>query len=30
MKINQYQVIASGKVIETVDEVLGTILDEKS
>jgi flagellar basal body rod protein FlgG len=29
MKMNQYQVIASGKVIETVDQMLGTLLDEK-
>ena len=30
MKMNQYQVLASGKVIETVDEMLGSLLDEKS
>ena len=30
MKLNQYQVLASGKVIETVDEMLGTMLDEKT
>ena len=29
MKINQYQVLASGKVIETVDETLGALLNEK-
>ena len=29
MKMNQYQVLASGKVIETVDEILGSLLDEK-
>jgi len=30
MKVNQYQVVASGKVIETVDEMLGSLLDEKT
>ncbi|MCU7837387.1 MAG: hypothetical protein KZQ83_19375 [gamma proteobacterium symbiont of Taylorina sp.] len=30
MKMNQYQVLASGKVIETVDEILGSMLDEKT
>lgn len=30
MKMNQYQVLASGKVIETVDEILGTMLDKKT
>ena len=29
MKINKYQVLASGKVIETVDETLGALLNEK-
>lgn len=29
MKMNQYQVLASGKVVETVDEMLGSLLDEK-
>ncbi len=29
MKMNQYQVLASGKVIEAVDEILGSLLDEK-
>ena len=30
MKMNKYQVLASGKVIETVDEILGSLLDEKA
>ncbi|MCK5649284.1 MAG: hypothetical protein KAI22_10425 [Gammaproteobacteria bacterium] len=30
MKMNKYQVLASGKVIETVDETLGSLLDEKA
>ncbi|MCU7801505.1 MAG: hypothetical protein KZQ70_15575, partial [gamma proteobacterium symbiont of Lucinoma myriamae] len=30
MKMNQYQVLASGKVVETVDEILGTLLDKKT
>lgn len=30
MKMNQYQVLASGKVVETVDEILGSFLDEKT
>jgi hypothetical protein len=30
MKMNQYQVLASGKVVETVDEILGSLLDEKA
>ncbi|MDX2503144.1 MAG: hypothetical protein QNL62_01515 [Gammaproteobacteria bacterium] len=30
MKMNQYQVQASGKVVETVDEILGSLLDEKT
>lgn len=30
MKMNSYQVLASSKVIETVDEVLGSLLDEKA
>ena len=30
MKMNQYQVLASGKVIETVDEILGATLDEET
>lgn len=30
MKMNQYQVLASGKVIETVDEILGSMLDEET
>lgn len=30
LKINQYQVQASGKVIETVDKMLGILLDEKA
>ncbi len=29
MKMNSYQVQASGKVIETVDQILGALLDEK-
>ncbi len=29
MKVNKYQVLASGKVIETVDNVLGTLLNKK-
>ncbi len=29
MKMNKYQVLASGKVIETVDEMLGALLNEK-
>ncbi len=29
MKVNKYQVLASGKVIETVDETLGALLNEK-
>jgi len=30
MKMNSYQVLASSKVVETVDEVLGSLLDEKA
>lgn len=30
MKMNKYQVLASGKVIETVDRMLGSLLDEKA
>lgn len=30
MKMNQYQILASGKVVETVDEILGSLLDAKS
>ena len=30
MKMNKYQVLASGKVVETVDEMLGSLLDEKA
>lgn len=30
MKMNQYQVLASGKVVETVDEILGSLLNEKA
>ena len=30
MKMNQYQVMASGKVIETADEMLGFLLDEET
>lgn len=30
MKMNKYQVLASGKVVETVDEMLGSLLDEKT
>ena len=30
MKMNEYQVLASGKVIEAVDEMLGSLLDEKA
>lgn len=30
MKMNKYQVLASGKVVETVDEILGSLLDEKA
>ena len=30
MKMNKYQVLASGKVIEAADEILGTLLDEKA
>ncbi len=29
MKMNKYQVLASGKVIETADELLGSLLDKK-
>lgn len=29
MKMNKYQVLASGKVIETVDEIVGSLLNEK-
>ena len=29
MKMNKYQVLASGKVIETTDEMLGALLNEK-
>jgi len=28
MKMNKYQVLTSGKVIQTVDEMLGSLLDE--
>ncbi|MCW8932530.1 MAG: flagellar biosynthesis protein FlgE [Gammaproteobacteria bacterium] len=30
MKVNKYQVLASGKVVETVDEMLGSLLDVKA
>ncbi|MCN4144467.1 MAG: hypothetical protein LC437_05185 [Thiohalomonas sp.] len=30
MKMNQYQVLASGKVIETVDEILGSLFRQKN
>jgi hydroxymethylpyrimidine/phosphomethylpyrimidine kinase len=30
MKMNKYQMLASGKVVETVDEMLGSLLDEKT
>ena len=30
MKVNTYQVQASGKVVEAVDEMLGFLLDEKA
>lgn len=30
MKMNKNQVLTSGKVLETVDEMLGTLLDEKA
>ena len=30
MKMNKYQVLASGKVVETYDEILGFLLDEKA
>lgn len=30
MKMHKYQVITSGKIIETFDEVLGSLLDEKA
>ncbi len=30
MKMNKYQVLASGKVIEAADEILGSLLDEKA
>ena len=30
MKMNKYQVLMSGKVVETVDEMLGSLLDEKA
>lgn len=30
MKMNKYQVLASGKVVETIDEMLGSLLDEKA
>jgi hypothetical protein len=29
MKMNKYQVLASGKIIETVDEMLGSLFDKK-
>jgi hypothetical protein len=29
MKMNKYQVLASGKVVETADELLGSLLDKK-
>lgn len=30
MKMNQYQVLASGKIIETIDEMPGSLLDEEA
>ena len=30
MKMNKYQVLASGKVIEVIDEMLGSLLDDKA
>ena len=30
MKMNKYQVLASGKVIETADQMLGSLLDVKA
>ncbi|GEM_PF-3223515 len=30
MKSNQYQLLSSGKVVAAVDELLGSLLDEKS
>ena len=30
MKMNQYQVLASGKIIEITDEMLGSLLDEEA
>ncbi len=30
LKMNKYQVLASGKVVETVDEMLGSLLDTKA
>jgi len=30
MKMHKYQVIASGKIVETFDEMLGSLLDEKA
>lgn len=30
MKMNKYQVLASGKIVETVDEMLGSLLDVKT
>jgi len=30
LKMNKYQVLASGKVVETVDEMLGSLLDTNS
>ena len=29
MKMNKYQVLASGKIIETVDEMLGSLFDKE-
>jgi len=30
LKTNSYQVLASGKVIETADSMLGSLLDKKA
>jgi hypothetical protein len=30
MKMNKYQVLSSGKVVTTVDEMLGSLLNEKA
>ncbi len=30
IKMNKYQVLASGKVIEKIDQMLGALLDEKA